>query len=196
MSVGHGMLCFSLSSVGAPVALWTLSYQICISMWTTCNISSHCAYRPRESQDARMIPVKWWHDFKVWHFVSLTFDWPVQSWFRPEHSIGFSICLSQRSFMKSMWNYPPLIRPQKRSSGINDFTPSLQTVVVLLMVHCLMLLSAQLIWHDIGVGRAISPQIYLLHAAFLFCFVIFSVDGKGVLLIVRFSTMHGRQTFP
>jgi hypothetical protein len=80
--------------------------------------------------------------------------------------------------------------------GIVDFTPSLQSVVVLLMDCYLMLLSLQLIWHNIGVGRAVSLQICLLHATFLFCFVIFSVDGKGVLPIVRFLTMHGGQVFP
>lgn len=53
----------------------------------------------------------------------------------------------------------------------------------------------QLIWHDTGVERVVSPQIYLLHAAFLFCFVICSADGKGVLLIAGFSTMHGGQIF-
>ena len=88
------------------------------------------------------------------------------------------------------------MRPQKRSMGIDDFTPSLQSVVALLMDHYLTLLSLQLIWHDIGVGRAVSLQICLLHAVFLFCFVIFSVVGKGVLLIVGFLTMHGGQIFP
>ena len=87
------------------------------------------------------------------------------------------------------------IRPLQRSTIIPNFTPSLKTIMVLLMAHYLMPSYQRVICHDIRARKDTSPQTFWQLVAFLCFSAIFSVAGKVAQQIVMCLIMPTEQIF-
>jgi len=186
------VLCISTSFVGASIALWTPRHLLCHGRRAARHFPSDSTYWARERWDAGAVSTERWHYLKVRPCISFDIIWCSMNIVK-ELSTGSSICSSQKSFIQFTWNYPDQTRFQTRSWTILNSTCTLNNVMVLLMGHCWMHLLQTMTCHDIGVEKVTSPQIFLLHANFLFNSVICWVDGRVVLQIVEYLKMLSEQ---